>query len=264
VNRKAETDGLLLHTKHALKPNSLGYCGPDENQILLQHLYDSSTSDRLVSTLTRFEAAYPFVRMIAKATGRPAFDQKVTEAYWIGNSLLDKVSPSDFFRFAQHDLSSSRMRAGKNDGIKKQDTRSLFKELGTLAKPHHTFYVLGMYARSSIKSGSENKLLELMDSCRVSWGRVVQVKKTSLVVERPSLALNKDHLSLTQSKKKEIHYDPRIPPFSNIHRGDWVSVHWNFASEKLKQYQLKNLKRYTALDIKAANRLVDSGTQALW
>jgi len=264
VNRKAETAGLLLHTKHALKPNSLGYCGPDENQILLQHLYDSSTSDRLVSTLTKFEAAYPFVRMIAKATGRPAFDRKVTEAYWIGNSLLDKVSPSDFFRFAQYDLSSSRMRVGKNDGMQKRDTRSLFKELGTLAKPHHTFYVLGMYARSSIKSGSENKLLELMDSCRISWGRVVQVKKTSLVVERPSLALSNDRLSLTQPKKKEIHYDPRIPPFSNIHPGDWVSVHWNFASEKLKPYQLKNLKRYTTLDIKATNRLVDSGTQALW
>jgi hypothetical protein len=262
--KTAQKEGLLLHTKHALQPNSLGYCGPDENTTLLEHLYESTTSHQLVSTLTRFEAAYPFVRMIAKATGRPAFDKKVIEAYWIGNSLLDKVSPSDFFHFAQHDLGRSRMRAGKKDGIKKQDTKSLFRELGTLAKPHHTFYVLGMYARSSIKSGSENKLLGLMDNCRVSWGKVVDVKKTSLVVERPALALDNDQLSLTQPKRKVVHYDPQIPPFSKIRPGDWVSVHWNFASEKLRPYQLKNLKRYTALDIKATNRLVDSHVQALW
>lgn len=259
-----QKQGLLLHTKHTLQPNSLGYCGPDENRILIEHLRDSSTSDRLVSTLSRFEAAYPFVRMIARATGRPTFDKKVTEAYWIGNSLLDKVSPSDFFRFAQHDLGRSRMRAGKRNTAEKQDTRALFKELGTLAKPHHTFYVLGMYARSSVKSGSENKLLGLMDNCRVSWGKIAEVKKTSLIIERPGLTLDNDQLSLTVPKRKEIHYDPQIPPFSTIRRGDWVSVHWNFASEKLKPYQLRNLKRYTALDIKATNRLVGSRVQALW
>jgi hypothetical protein len=264
VKNASQKQGLLLHTKHTLQPNSLGYCGPDENRTLLEHLHESSTSDRLVSTLTQFEAAYPFIRMIAKATGRPTFDKKVTEAYWIGNSLLDKISPSDFFQFAQHDLGRSRMRVGKKGSIKKEDTRSLFKELGTLAKPHHTFYVLGMYARSSVKSGTENKLLGLMDNCRVSWGKVREVKKGSLIVERPELSLNDDHLSLTPPKRKLIHYDRQIPPFSKIRLGDWVSVHWNFASEKLKPYQLKNLKRYTALDIKATNRLVDSRVQALW
>ena len=264
MKRVLETSGILLHAKHTLKPNSLGYCGPDENETILEHLYKSSTSDRLVSTLTKFEAAYPFVEMIAKSTGRPAFDRKVTEAYWLGNSLLDKVSPSDFFQLTRHDLASSRMRIGKTDGISKQDTKSLFKELGTTARPHHTFYVLGMYAGSSIKAGSSDKLLTLMDSCRVSWGKVLEVKKGSLIVERPALALNGDRLSLSAPKGREVRYDPRIPPFSSIHKGDWVSIHWNFASEKLKLYQLRNLKKYTALDIDATNQLVNSRVQALW
>ena len=113
-----------------------------------------------------------------------------------------------------------------------------------------------MCSRSNIKTASEPKLLELMDSCRVSWGRVLEVKKKTLVVDRRPLALQDDRLSLLGSEKKEVHYDGEIPPFSTIKRGDWVSLHWNFASEKLSRYQLENLASYTDLDIDATNRIV--------
>ena len=141
--------------------------------------------ESLLSILTKFEAAYPFVKMIAKSTGRKPFDYKVAEAYWIGNSLLDHVEPAEFFEFAHQDLTSSRKMAGKKNGLQKTEAKSLFRELGSMAKPHHTFYVLGMYARSSEQSGSGDKLLELMDSCRISWGRVLDVKEKTLIVERP-------------------------------------------------------------------------------
>jgi DNA-binding transcriptional ArsR family regulator len=256
--KKSEVEGALLHAKHALQPNSLGYCGPDENETILEHLYGSTTSERLMSTLTRFESAYPFIRMIAKSTGRQPFDREVTEAYWIGNHLLDDVEPSDFYQFTNQDLNPTRKRVARMDGIGREDAKFLFKELGPIARPHHSFYVLGMYARSSVKSGSESKLLRLMDSCRISWGEVVDVRKVALSVERPALAMNQDQLSLTRPQMEEVRYDPRIPSFSGIRRGDWVSVHWNFASERLTPYQLRNLKKYTALDIEATNRLVAS------
>ncbi len=197
--------------------------------------------------------------MIAKSTGRKPFDYEVAEAYWIGNSLLDHVEPAEFFEFSHQDLTSSRKMAGKKNGLKKTEAKSLFRELGSMAKPHHTFYVLGMYARSSEQSGAGDKLLELMDSCRISWGKVLDVKQKTLIVERPSLTMTREQLALTRPKKKEIQYDSEIPPFSKIRKGDWVSVHWNFASEKLMPYQLTNLKHYTALDIAATNRLVASG-----
>jgi len=254
-----EEEGELLHAKHALQPNSLGYCGPDENGTILEHLHEWRTSERLDSTLTRFEAAYPFVRMIAKANGRKPFDRDVTEAYWIGNSLLDSVQPSEFYQFTHERLSPGRQRAGRKDGMKREEARSLFRQLGPMARPHHTFYVLGMYARSSIKSGSEAKLLELMDSCRISWGKVVEVKRSGLVVERPSLELSDGRLSIGPPERREVHYDSAIPSFADISQGDWVTVHWNFASEKLKPYQLRNLKKYTALDIEATNRIVAAG-----
>jgi len=175
----------------------------------------------------------------------------VTEAYWIGNSLLESVSLSDFFEFSHRGLASKGKKAGN-----KEEMKSLFRELGPLAKPHHTFYVLGMYARSSPKSGSEAKLLELMDSCRISWGRVLEVRAKTLLVRRPSLTLDQDRLGLSPPDEKEVRYDPEIPAFSAVRKGDLVSVHWNFASERLSPRQLGNLKRYTSLDIEATNRLV--------
>ena len=247
--------GELLHTKHAFPPNTLGYCGPDVRGKISEYLHGSSDGESLLSILTKFEAAYPFVKMIAKSTGRNPFDYEVTEAYWIGNSLLDLVEPQNFFEFSYGDLTKSRQMASKRDGIRKAEVKSLFKRVGEIARPHHTFYVLGMYARSSEISGKSEKLLELMDSCRISWGKVIEVKRDTLVVERPPLMLAAEGLRLGQAKKQVIRYDPEIPPFSSLRSGDTVSIHWNFASEKLKPSQTRNLKRYTALDILAANKV---------
>ena len=166
--------------------------------------------------------------------------------------------PSEFFDFVYKDLSSSRERVGKKHGISRKEAKFLFREFGAIAKPHHTFYVLGMYARSNIKTANQGKLLELMDSCRVSWGRVLEVKQKTLVVDRVPLAFQDDNLLLAAPQKNEVHYDREIDPFSSIRRGDWVSLHWNFASEKLTPRQLANLRTYTGLDIEATNRLVAS------
>ena len=202
MDAAAKDSGELLHTKHAFPPNSLGYCGPDVRGRIQDYLHNHSDSESILSVLTKFEAAYPFVKMIAKSTGRKPFDYEVTEAYWLGNSLLQHVEPATLFNFTHQDLTPSRKTVGKNDGLRKEDAKSVFRNLGFMAKPHHTFYVLGMYARSSVRSGTESKLLELMDSCRISWGKILEVKKETLIVERPSLSLKQDHLSLSRPLKK--------------------------------------------------------------
>jgi len=248
---RATEPGRFLHAKHAFQPNRLGYCGPDEGSKILDYLHGSPSNERLLSTLMRFEAAYPFVRMIGKSTGRNPFDREVTEAYWLGNPLLDQVEPAQFY-----ELSHSGLASGTHiERMKKEEAKSVFRELGTMARPHHTFYVLGMYTRPNAESLDRRKLLELMDSCRISWGKVLQVKEKSLVVERALLTMEDGHLALGIRKKGEVNYDSGIKPFSSIKAGDWVSLHWNFACERLTGSQLLNLRRYTALDIRAANRL---------
>jgi len=187
--------------------------------------------------------------MIAESTGKSPFDYDVTEAYWIGNRLLDKVEPARFFEF-------SHGRPGSH--LSKDEARTIFRQLGGSAKPHHTFYVLGMYGSSKGSPLAETKVLDLMDSCRISWGRVLEVKKKTLVVERSPLVIEGDLLKLASPLKREVKYDSAISPFGRIRNGDWVSLHWDFASEKLKEYQVRNLRAYTALDIEATNAVARS------
>ena len=245
--------GALIYAGHALQPNNLGYCGPDENGTILEALREGSANPKLLSTLGKFEAAYPFVRMIAKSTGLHPFDQKVTEAYWIGNSLLESVDPADFYHFTHDVLAPSRRRAGRKGGMPPAESRSRFKRIGPWARPHHTFYVMALHDRSQGSPAAERKVLELVDSCRVSWGKVVEVRSSTLVVDRPPLDAKDGVIGLGAPVRTEVRYDPRIPQFSAVAPGDRVSLHWNFASGMLTRSQLTNLKKYTALAVDVAN-----------
>src|SRR5271166_5350756 len=171
------SSGILIHARHAFMPNKLGYCGPDDRGKILQSLQDSTVDEKLMSTLKNFEAAYPFVKLIGKSTGRDPFDYRVAEAYWIGNELLNQVPPDQFYKFALTDLHK------KN----RKEIRDLFLSLQNRALPHHTFYVLNS-AMSVLSdhhhtSGSgPEALAETMDNCRISWGTVVKVEVDKLVV----------------------------------------------------------------------------------
>lgn len=247
-------DGILFHAKHAYMPNSLGYCGPDEKGAILEHLEDGKGGEDLVRTLQGFEAAYPFLRLIARSSGREVFDKAVPEAYWIGNGLLGEVDPADFLRFSRVELKGTGM---KNLG------QSIGKLDGNVI-PHHTFYVMGTYVGSqgdgpNLGNEGARKVAELIDNCRISWGTVKKVNKKELVVRYRPLGIGEGALSLSQPREKTVRYDPGVNPFGSVKAGDVVSIHWNYACEVLTQRQARNIARYTAADIALANGLISSG-----
>lgn len=244
--------GILLHAKHAFMPNSLGYCGPDDRGLILQHLEASKGGEDLASTLKEFEAAYPFLKLIAKTTGRDVFDYAVPEAYWIGNGLLDRVPVPDFHDFSHRELI----------GRDPKEVKRVFKTVGTAARPHHTFYVMNTYASSSISDGPSLgnantwKITQMIDNCRVSWGEVRGVGAKSLQVAYRPAVLKEGRLLLSKPTLKKVKYNPEITPFGSVRRGDYVSLHWDYACEVLTTRQLFNIRRYTTLDIEAANLLL--------
>ncbi|MEM3185676.1 MAG: DUF6390 family protein [Conexivisphaerales archaeon] len=244
----AKKDGIILHAKHAYMPNSLGFCGPDEGGRILEHLQNNSVSEQLVADLIKFEAAYPFIRMIAESTGKDVFDYEIPEAYWIGNSLLERVKVEDFYRFSHTSLR----------GRDKNVARELFKPEAVRLFPHHTLYVLTTLTFPLVKGGpnihNENRVVEQMDNCRISWGKVIEVDKEQLVVLRRPLVMNEGRFSVGKPVISKIRYDPNIHSFKHIKTGDNVSIHWNFACDKLDRSQAKNIEKYTMLDIIAVNK----------
>ncbi len=245
--------GVLLHAKHAYMPNNLGYCGPDDRGKILQAIHESAVDERLLGVLKNFEAAYPFIHLIGKSTARDPFDYSVTEAYWIGNRLLHDVSPTEFYEFTHRGL-QTKMRS--------DESRKIFSELNSQAIPHHSFYVLSIWSRSEralnhpqMDSRTSRSLEQLMDNCRISWGRVIEAKGRTLKVQHSPLKISDGKLALSSPVIKKIEYDAEVPSFRNLKAGDHVSIHWNFACEVLTPQQLNNIKKYTLSDVRAANRL---------
>jgi len=247
-------EGVLFHAKHAYMPNTLGYCGPDEKGVIQDGLEEGKPGDGMVRALQRFEAAYPFLRLIARNTGREVFDYAVPEAYWIGNSLLDRVPPPDFYSFSHRELQ------GK-DQVK---VRDLFKGLDGMAKPHHSFYVMSTYASSSeldgpnVENDSERKLGTLIDNCRISWGTVQAVGGGELKVRSRPVELSGGRLALGEPRFRSVRYNRAVKPFGSVKKGDVVSLHWGYACDVLNGEQAVNIARYTRWDISRINRYLAS------
>jgi hypothetical protein len=248
--------GILFHAKHAFMPNSLGYCGPDERGLIRHDIEGGKSSQDLVQTLEKFEAAYPFLRLIARSAGREVFDYAVPEAYWIGNGLLDRVPVSEFYSFSHHELK------GRDPG----KIREVFKQLDGVAPPHHTFYVMSTYATSSVPDGpnltneAQQKIVELIDNCRISWGTVKKVGKNELQVAFQPMKVEGGRLTLARPSLKRVQYNPEVKPFASVRPGEVVSLHWNYACDVLTNRQSRNIAKYTATDIELINRLLSSGT----
>ncbi len=248
----AKNRGILFHAKHAFMPNSLGYCGPDDRGTILQHLEESRGGEELARTLEGFEAAFPFLKLIARETGRNVFDYSVPEAYWIGNSLLDRVPVPEFYEFSHREL----------QGKDRSEVKKVFKELDGAARPHHTFYVMNTYATLSAKDGpnlaneSQKRVAQLIDNCRISWGRVVGVDERTLQVEYRPVAFDRGKLVMARAKTKRVRYNSQVKPFAEVVPGDAVSLHWDYACDVLTRRQLRNITKYTEADILSANSVL--------
>jgi hypothetical protein len=244
-------EGVLFHAKHAFMPNSLGYCGPDERGLIQRDLEGGRTDEDLLRMLQKFEAAYPFLKLIARNTGRQVFDYSVPEAYWIGNGLLERVPVAEFYSFSHHELK----------GRDPARVKEVFSQLNGAAPPHHTFYVMSTYSTAAapdgpnIKNEAQRKIAEVIDNCRISWGIVRGVGKSELKVEARPVKMDDGRLALDRPSLKRVRYNPEVRPFANVKPGDVVSVHWNYACDVLTSRQLKNIQKYTDEDIGLVNRL---------
>ncbi len=240
--------GAVLFGRYAFAPNRLGYCGPDDNQALLEYVASGSADAGLVEIERRFDGAYPYLRLIGEANGiSDPFDDRVVEAYWIGNSCLERVDADRFYE--------SLTARFKN----RMDNRTFSWLTGKLvlgARPHHNFHVFDVYMRTGLmKDNRANIVVETMDSCRVSWGRVVSVEGPELVVERPRLTMQEGKLAISDPEVMRITRQVNGLGFADEARpGCYVSIHWNWTCEVLSVVKRQRLMSATYRYIQLANQ----------
>lgn len=242
--------GALLFGRYAFPPNQLGYCGPPDHQALLDYVAAKAPDRGLVELERRFEGAYPYLELIARANGiADPFDERVVDAYWVGNSLLNQVEPGVF-----------------NDSLKERfgprmDSRSfhwLTTKLVRGARPHHNFHVFDVYVRAGLMQDERAPIaLDLMDSCRVSWGTVTALDGDSLVVQRAALRLVAGRLQLSEPVPARVTRQQGGQGFvGGAEVGSVVSIHWNWACDVLSASAQERLGRATRRCLDLANQTI--------
>jgi hypothetical protein len=242
--------GPVLFARYAFGPNRLGYCGPDA----VEELFAEGTiggDDRALRELARsFEGAWPYLELIARANGlADPLDRRVVEAYWLGSPLLDAVRPDVFGASL-----SSRFRPR----LRPDGWRWLAGKPGVGAVPVHAFHVLDVFPRVGLlRSGSVDRALDVMDSCRIRWGRVLERDGEWLVVSVVPLVMANGRLELGPSRPERVQaWRDGVGFVDGVPPGDVISIHWSWACDRLSARQLDGLLRWTAREIGLANQTI--------
>ena len=236
-------DGTIKFARYAFMPNKLGYCGSDGNRALFDYCAARHTDPGLVILLRKFEAAYPYLKLIASSNHiSDPFDSRVVEAYWLGNELLDRVDLVQFYN-------SLRDRFAKRLDPKTLGYLLSKPPLG--ARPFHNFHVFDVHSRT----GTLDHSLDTMENCRIGWGRVKEIEATQFAVEYQPLVLECGKLKLGDLRDKKVLRQIDGTGFvTNCQVGDWISFHWDWACEILSPTQMQNLEKYTSYHLKLANQ----------
>jgi hypothetical protein len=284
----APPSGPVLFARYAFGPNRLGLCGPEDWRSLLElgaagsassggggadgggargtgqaaTAGRTATAGRAATALAteidrglrdlaaRFEGAYPYLELIAAAHGvADPMDVRVVDAYWIGNALSDSVDPG-----LMRQSIDARFRAQ----LLPEAWRWLEGKPEAGAHPTHAFHVLDVFPRVGLMRGGDvSDAVGLMDSCRIRWGRVLEVSGEQLVVNTVPLSLVEGNLALGPARPQTVRRWLDGSGFvSDVEVGDVVSLHWDWACEVLSQGRLEALQRRTAHQLELANQTI--------
>lgn len=246
-------DGLLMFAKYAFPPNSLQLCGPSENKELFELLAEKESGPDLRRLLSQFNGAFPYLSLIAKSNGiKDEFNERVVEAYWLGNNFLKKVEAKNIY---------SDIEKRFKKVMDRKDWFWLVSDSICEGKPFHGFHVFDIYRRAGLLRSAETKnILETMGKCRISWGKIESIglvdKKNkfcagSALVKYSPLVFKGGKLAMGEEKNRHF-----FTLDSSIKKGDEVSLHWDYICDKITPLQKKNLVYWTDYHLQLANKTI--------
>ncbi|MGB7981970.1 MAG: DUF6390 family protein, partial [Candidatus Nanopelagicales bacterium] len=231
--------GALRFARYAYPPNELGFCGPDAAGQILEQVAAGADDPDLRGLLHRFEGAWPYLELIAGCAGiDDPLDDRVVEAYWLGNDLLDGVGITDFGRSLTDRF---RPRAGAG-------WSALAEAIPAGAVPHHSTHVLAVYPWVGLlRAGRTVEPLHVLDRCRIRWGRVESVLGDEVLVTSQPLAWDGRALYLGARRVEVVRAGTAgVRLVTDLGPGDWCALHWDWVCERLDARRLAALQHWSA------------------
>src|SRR3990167_4193943 len=246
-------NGLLTCSRYAFPPNSLHYCGPEKQSDLIGYQQERIADRGLAEIIKDFQTLYPYLTLIAHENGiADPFDPRVVEAYWVGNSLLDRVVMRSFSEHLQYEQKlRKRLPAKKMKWIVEKIPRG--------AKIHHSFHVFSIFTRTGHHAVEHT--LDTMDNCRISWGQIIangkwQMANGNIRVKTQQLVNEEGKLRFKDGVVREVALPVDGEFAKNLKPGDWVTFHWGFVCEKINSAKAKRLEAFTLHHLRLANETI--------
>ncbi len=234
-------DGVALCARFSLATNRLQFCGPaDAEPTLYRAITRGSDLPRARAALSRFEALYPYLAALGAKHSLDPFDERVVEAYWIGNSLLDRCDAEDFRRI---------LAALGRRGLPRPTIERLLAHLPGRPIPHHAFHVT--FVGVGEVTGHVETTLANIEHCRPSLATVTAVERDELEVERTPYEVRDGRLVPGAPARSRVRYDPKVVP--GVRAGAKVALHWEHPALVLTESRADALARYTERSVAAAN-----------
>jgi len=237
-----EDKALALLCKYSLITNRLRYCGPKDAYkdffLLLEgKKYDK---EKIKKHFTRYEGLYVYLKYVADKLNKNWFDYDIIEAYWTGNSLLDKFNYED----------NKKILVGLTGrGLPKSYGEDLIKILPRDMNLSHSFNVF--FVGVGKTTGSVPTNIITMNKCILSIGEIVKIKEDTLMVSTTPLVIDRGLLKFGSEKIEHVEYNSKyLTPKLN----DVVAVHWDYVCKILTEEEINNLKKYTQKNIDALNQ----------
>jgi uncharacterized protein DUF6390 len=247
------TPGQVRFARYAYPPNSLGYCGPADSGSLLQMASDGTDMEGLARLAAGFDGAWPYLQLIAECNGiTDPLDDRVVEAYWVGNDLVDRVPPPALAAW-----SSGRFerRAGRG-------SRPAVPAVPVGGVPQHSFHVFFVYPwLDLLRAGIDGPPLEVLDRCRIRWGRIDSVMGDLVGVRSRTLSFDGSRLALGPERLEQARRSVDGLGFVyDLRPGHTVSLHWDWVCDRLSPGALAWLRRCTRRNLAAVNAPPVPGT----
>lgn len=250
--------GEAMFARFAYPPNALGYCGSGDGHELLEFadgqpdaavraspVVEAAQDLDMEQRARAFDGAWPYLEHLAASSGAGSvMDQRVVEAYWVGNELLDVGHIGSFAAVVRTAF------AGQSG----TDLEALDASPPPVA--HHSFHVFAVYPWVGIlrRTGAAHAL-RVLDRCRIRWGQVIDIDGADVRVRYQPLCWDGSQLGLgaPATESARLSADGRSLTAA-AQPGEWVALHWDWVCDRLTPIQLSALRRYTARQLAITNR----------
>ncbi|WP_067473167.1 DUF6390 family protein [Nocardia amamiensis] len=239
--------GAEMFARYAYEPNRLGYCGPPDAAALRD-----GSDEQVRAVARRFSGAWPYLQVMATMTGiADPLDRRLVESYWLGGGVGAALDPAGF---TAELLALLGPVAG---GYWTHLTPQLAEEAGA----NHCFHVFGVYPWSRLLGHGHEYPLHVLDSCRITWGTVLDRTGNEIALRCRRLGWDGQRLALSpetvQPVPIRVHGYAAVP---DVSVGEWVAVHWGRLCGRLDDVQVRGLEAGTTRQLEVTNRRLARST----